>query len=446
MHLVQKIGILLVGVMLLGWGASPALAQDRVSDEERAGDALAALFPESIGAASLEQVEPDDELRSVGMYTHPEVEGPVSLMLAYGAAVEEIVTELTSMKMEVEDWETEAWDIQGHDLHYMKVLHPSRGRTLVVGLVGQFLVGVMTEQDVEPALLRSLFEQYDLDALASWEAPGSPPRHSFAAGTCLSIACLMTSEDLEPLFPASLGNASLEQVEPDDGGLRSRGVYTHPEAEGSLSLALAYGASVEEAVMQISSLQMQSATGSEDWHTETWDTQGQTVHYMREGENALAVSLIDQFLVFTMAEEAEEPALFRSLFESYDLNALASWDAPGSYIPHSLSSNTCLSIECFTERISACESAQMMGQLNRRLGGVYTVEEPADEEQCVLSFAFTNNPNPDLVDRKVFFPVDRDANLAENFRDNVMRPMQACLEGSDDASAHCSGPLLDAME
>ncbi|PEN09580.1 hypothetical protein CRI93_02280 [Longimonas halophila] len=470
MYLLQKIGTLLIVGVLLGCGAAPVLAQDGVrgddvSDNEQAGDALEPLFPESLGAASLEQVEPESGLSSVGMYTHPDVDSPLALVLAYGATVEGMVAELTSMKMESEDWETEEWDIQGRNVHYMNVREMDRGRatespgesgtdgrqadnrrTLAVVLVDQFLVGFMTEQDVEPALMRSLFEQYDLDALASWEAPGSPPRHSFAAGTCLSIACLMTSEDLETLFPASLGEASLEHVEPEDDGLRSRGVYTHPEVDGSLSLALAYGSSVEEGAMQISSLQMQGATESEDWHTEEWDIQGHTVHYMSEGGNAVAISLIDQFLVFTMTEGAAEPALFRSLFESYDLNALASWDAPGSYMPHSLSSNTCLSIECFSKRVASCESAQMMGQLNRRLGGVYTVEEPADEEQCLLSFAFTNNPNPDVVDKKVFFPVDRNADLVENFQDNVMRPMQACLEETDEASEHCGGPLLDVME
>jgi hypothetical protein len=470
MRLIQKTGALLIIAMLLGWGASSALAQDGVrgddvSDNEQAGDALESLFPESIGPASLEQVEPESGLSSVGVYTHPDVDGPLAFVLAYGVTVEGIVAELTSMKMESADWETEAWDIQGRNVHYMNVRQMDRGRAvespgesgpdgrqienrraLAVVLVDQFLVGFMTEQDVDPALLRSLFEQYDLDALASWEAPGSPPRHALAADTCLSIACLMTSEDLESLFPASLGDASLEQVEPDDSSLRSRGIYTHPDADGSLSLALAYGASVEEGVMRISSLQMQGATESEDWRTEEWDMQGHTVHYMSEGENAVAVSLIDQFLVFTMTDETAEPALLRSLFESYDLNALASWDAPGSYMPHSLSSNTCLSIECFSTRVASCSSAQIMGQLNRRLGGVYTVEEPTDGEQCLLSFAFTNNPNPDFVDKKVFFPVERDADLVENFQSGVMEPMQACLEEADEASEQCRGPLLDVME
>lgn len=285
----------------------------------------------------------------------------------------------------------------------------------------------------------------------------------------------MTSAALESFFPESLGGASLEQVETQedrrprraaevpeqsdsandaeqsdreqpDPELRARGMYTHPEVDGTLSLALAYGKIVEEGVMQISSLQMMAASEGEDWHAEDWEIQGHPVRFMSVEGRAVAASLIDQFVVVITSQETNDAALFRTMFEDYDLNALASWEAPGTYTPHSLGDDTCLSIACFANRVSACESGQMMGQLNRRLGGVYAVEGPTDDGQCLLSFAFTDNPNPDLVDQKVFFPVNQEADVAANFREDIMTPMQACMEGSEEASEHCGGPLMDAME
>jgi len=255
----------------------------------------------------------------------------------------------------------------------------------------------------------------------------------------------MTSEALESLFPESLGEASLEEVETQED-LRARGIYTHPDVESSISLALGYGKVIEEGVMEISSMQMMGAAEMDDWQTEEWEMQGHTVHYMSGGGREVAISLIDQFLVFMMAEETAESSVYRTLFESYDLEALASWEAPGAFTAHSLGDDTCLSMACFADRVSACESGQMMGQLGRRVGGVYTVEEPINDEQCLLSFAFTNNPNPDFVDQKVLFPVQQGADVAENFQEDVMTPMQACMEDTEDASEHCGGPLLEVME
>lgn len=87
----------------------------------------------------------------------------------------------------------------------------------------------------------------------------------------------------------------------------------------------------------------------------------------------------------------------------------------------------------------------MGGQLGRNLGGLYTVEEPTDDGKCMLSFKFTANPNDDFIGKKVFFAVEDDADAAGNFQEDIMGPMQACMEGDEDA-AHCSGPLLDLMQ
>ena len=282
----------------------------------------------------------------------------------------------------------------------------------------------------------------------------------------------MTSAALESFFPESLGEASLEQVETQedrrprraaevhgesnsadepeqsesDPDLRARGLYTHPDVDGSLSLALAYGKIVEEGVMQISSLQMMASSEGDDWHAEDWEIQGHPVHFISVDGRAVAASLIDQFVVVITSQETNDAALFRTMFEDYDLNTLASWEAPGSYTAHSLGDDTCLSIACFAERVSACESGQMMGQLSRRLGGVYVVEEPTDDGQCLLSFAFTDNPNPDFTDKKVFFSVNQGADVAANFREDIMTPMKACMEESEEASEHCGGPLLEMMD
>ncbi|MFO8232338.1 MAG: hypothetical protein R6U20_06710 [Longimonas sp.] len=65
MHILQKIALLFVVGALLGVG--PALAQDDAESDQMTSEALESLFPESLGEASLEEVETQDDLRARGI-------------------------------------------------------------------------------------------------------------------------------------------------------------------------------------------------------------------------------------------------------------------------------------------------------------------------------------------------------------------------------------------
>ena len=169
------------------------------------------------------------------------------------------------------------------------------------------------------------------------------------------------------------------------------------------------------------------------------------------GKVAVAFSLVDQFLVFIISNGNDNIALLQNMLADYNLEALASWEPPKSFNKHSMGDEVCISQQCFANRINACESGQFLAQLGRGrkrasgLRGIYTVEESTNDGQCLLSFKFTTNPNPDYIDKKIFYSVERNADVAENFKKMVLTPLMNCLEGNKEASKNCSGPLLDAM-
>ena len=266
----------------------------------------------------------------------------------------------------------------------------------------------------------------------------------FAASNAFAQDGDITGEDLEGLLPETLGSTTLQEANPHSEA-RVAGVYADEEAGVQMRVVLGFGAIVDEVMPGLSSMQMMGATEADDWHAEEWSIDGQTVNYMRVDGNGVAFSLVDQFFLLVMAEGVDDPDVLRSAMEDFDFGQLAEWEAPGEYTTHSLSPEVCLTIDCFADRVASCEAGQMGGELGRNLGGLYTVEEPTDDGQCLLSFMFTANPNDELIDKKMFFPVSTDADVKGNFQEDVMGPMEECMDGESD-SDHCSGPLLDMMQ
>ncbi len=256
----------------------------------------------------------------------------------------------------------------------------------------------------------------------------------------------VTGEDLEPLFPEMLGNAALQNTDTESEP-RVNATYVDEEAGIQLQAALGLGEIIDEAATELGAMAMMGATEADpdEFHSEEWSIQGHTLDYLQIEGNSIVFAIIDQFLFAAMAQNMDDAEALREMIEDYDFSQLTDWESPGEYAKHSVSPDFCLTMNCFAERVASCEPAQAGGQLGRNLGGFYSVEEPADDGMCLLSFMFTANPNEELIDQKVFFAVDRDADIAGNFQEEIMGAMQACMEGDGDTE-HCGGPLLDMMQ
>lgn len=370
-----------------GLFGTAAVAQDNAVTSED----LTQLFPETLGTATLQSVTPQSGILAAGLYTD----------------LSDLPTELTAVtvdRMEVAPGEP--------------VL--IAGGTVVVNSDGSFTL-------TDPSEAGRFTIQYPVDedgrttASVAVAVQGGGPT---AVGVDFETS---VGESLSVEAPGLLAPALLE------------------DHTTQFRLAIGLGAAVESAVQELSSMQMMGATAASDWETETWPIQGQTMHYMHLQGNSIAFALVDQFMISMMAEDFEDADAMRGLLEELDFHQFEEWEAPGTYAAHSLSPDICLTIDCFADRVATCESGQMGGQLGRRLGGIYTVEEATDDGACLMSFMFTANPNDDLVDAKVFFAVEKDADVHGNFQEDIMGPMQTCME-DESSSSHCGGPLLDMMQ
>lgn len=99
-------------------------------------------------------------------------------------------------------------------------------------------------------------------------------------------------------------------------------------------------------------------------------------------------------------------------------------------------------MECFLAGVSECAPVRATVNAGPSVGAMYRVDGSADGGACRISFRFTENPNPELVDSPLFLTVDPDAATAAALRDAV----QGCLVGTESAVAahHCEGPLVGA--
>ena len=154
----------------------------------------------------------------------------------------------------------------------------------------------------------------------------------------------VTGDDLIPLFPETLGNATLQEAN-GHSEARAEGTYADEEAGIQLRMAIGVGAVVDEVVPELSFMQMMGATEADDWHSEEWSIQEHTVNYMRMQGNSAAFALVDQFMLLVMAEGLDDPDALRAIVEDYDFSQLEEWEAPGEYARHSMSADICLTVD-----------------------------------------------------------------------------------------------------
>ena len=252
----------------------------------------------------------------------------------------------------------------------------------------------------------------------------------------------MTSEDLEPLFPETLGNATLQEIKPapEGEGLVAVGEYTDERTGADFSVTLYFGKDVNQAAF-LSEPQISRPAQADDWHAEHWSMQGHTVSYMHADGASGGFALIDQFTVFLLARDGADVDTVQAMMEDVDFNQLHDWEAPGAYTAHDLSPDMCLTIGCFADRVASCEAGQVGIESVQAL---FTVQGPTDDGSCLLSFAYTEHARAQesMLGQELFFPVRANADVVGNFREAVFMPAMACMSGESD-SEHCGGPLLE---
>lgn len=260
----------------------------------------------------------------------------------------------------------------------------------------------------------------------------------------------LTGEHLVALLPEEVDAFTLDQVNAQDSDAAVHGVY-QPEGEGEpINIQLAYGEDAGEQYRQVRARLVQAEMDTEDL-----PVQDRTFTAARAGNDFIALAFFDQFFVLAGYEnldadvdwEALESTLVAFL-EAFDPDRLAEWTPPEGldYAIEEVEADVtdCYDMKCFGEHVSRCAEAQIIVPgpgPGRNLMVMYTVEGPADNDQCQLSLVFTDNPNPDFEDTPLYFTIDPDADWEEVGRDVV----EECF-GGDREAYNCEGPLLELMQ
>lgn len=132
--------------------------------------------------------------------------------------------------------------------------------------------------------------------------------------------------------------------------------------------------------------------------------------------------------VFTAGRDTSQEALLDAAlaFPLGPIAALSGSDAP-------VGTAFCADESCFHSAFAACTQATF--RTPRVMGAVaeYEILGP-DAGGCRVSLIYTDNPNPDWIDK----PLEMTLPVGGGFIDTFAAGFQACLDGS----APCSGPLL----
>lgn len=165
------------------------------------------------------------------------------------------------------------------------------------------------------------------------------------------------------------------------------------------------------------------------------------------GSQFIVMAYFDHFLVGVSVEDMDDPKSAAADFlEKVGVERFAEWSPPED-VEYTLAEmdtdiSDCFDMECFSDYVSSCERARLVGALGRRVTAQYTVEEQVADDQCRLSLVFTDNPNPDWEGTPLYFTVDPTDGFTMK---EIKGVMENCVEGDGEAY-NCDGPLLELMK
>lgn len=290
--------------------------------------------------------------------------------------------------------------------------------------------GCMADQVDESTLddhFDELLESVSESDLARWE---------------LEHANIAEINPLAGFFPIDAGSYYISSFDPDDEDLNVRAQYHHPDHIDPVNVAVEYGDGAAEQYNQFQLMLFEH-------DIDRFEITGLPFDIFEDDGNMAAFSYMDGLLMAALYQNPEEEdvdALHEQLvdfFTEFEPATFAGWEPPEDYemeftgevdgVPF------CLDMECFDDHIARCEPGKFGGNISWNLGVMYSVEEPAGEDQCRLSLEYTDNPNSDWEEQPLYFTMDR----GESFRDSAQDILDDCTEGTGDHG--CDGPLLDVI-
>lgn len=256
----------------------------------------------------------------------------------------------------------------------------------------------------------------------------------------------LSGKHLESLIPDELAGYTLQEVDAQDSSPAVRGVYQSEADDGSLTLALSHGEQGAQRYQKTrGKLSMAAAQGK--MNVEELSVQGQRFVAADVGSQYIVMAYFDHFLVGVSVEDVDDPKSAAADFlEKVGVERFAEWSPPED-VEYTLAEmdtdiSDCFDMECFSEYVSSCERARLVGALGRRVTAQYTVEEQVADDQCRLSLVFTDNPNSEWEGTPLYFTV----NPTDGFTMNEIKGvMENCVEGDGEAY-NCEGPLLELMK
>lgn len=263
----------------------------------------------------------------------------------------------------------------------------------------------------------------------------------------------LSGKHLESLVPEELAGYTLQEVDVQESSPTVRGSYKLESGLGSVTLALSYGEQGAQRYQKTrGKLSMAAAQGEVNIHE--LSVQGQRFVAADVGSQFIVMAYFNDFLVGVSVEAVERPgqdaedpkSTAADFLEKVGVERFAEWSPPED-VEYTLAEvdtdvSDCFDVECFSEYVSSCERARLVGALGRRVTAQYTVEEQVADDQCRLSLVFTDNPNPEWEGTPLYFTVDP----AEDFTmEEIKGVMENCVEGDGEAY-NCEGPLLDRMK
>lgn len=258
---------------------------------------------------------------------------------------------------------------------------------------------------------------------------------------CLYPADAISQDALSDYISEEIGDFSGSSMNIDDEAMMARGQYTHPEFEDAIMLAVGYG---DRAAEQYQGFQMMLFEGD----PESIEADGLTFDFVEMQGNFMTFEYLDGMLISAAIQNPEEDQesakeMLTAFYEALEPGRFANFVPPEDqemeFTGEVNGATHCLDVDCFDEHIAQCEPAMFGGNLHRRLGVVYTVEEEAGNDRCRLSLKYTANPNSDWVDKPLYFNMAR----GDSFLDYGMDIVDECMGGSGEYG--CDGPLLDEL-
>lgn len=256
----------------------------------------------------------------------------------------------------------------------------------------------------------------------------------------------LSGAHLQSLVPETLDGYTRNELDVKESSPSVRGVYQLESDDGTISFAISYGKDAADRYRK-SRGKISLAAGQGEMETGEVSVQGRSVITAQMGSQLIAMAYFNHFLVGVNAEGLDVPeSTVVDFLEKVGLDRIAEWSPPDD-VEYTLAetepdASACVDMDCFSERVTQCEEAQLIGALGRRVTARYAVEGPAGDGQCRLSFVFTDNPNADWENTPLYFTVDSEAGFSMK---DVKTVMEGCVERDGDPSYDCEGPLLERM-